>query len=244
MTRKTKAVAYLRVSGLAQAAGDGLPRQRDAIAAFAARAGYAVEAEFCDVVSGTRDLEERTALSELITRLAANGVKTVLIECADRLARDLMVSELILNQLRALGVHVITADTGADLTDDDDPARVFQRQMLASIAQFNKAVTVARLKAARLRKRRETGRCEGILPYGERPGEREAVELMRRLRRKPRGGARLSYAAIAAKLNAEGVATRTGARWHAETVRGILQRSAKIEFRPARLRQAGIEFRP
>jgi hypothetical protein len=40
------------------------------------------------------------------------------------------------------------------------------------VAQFEKAVIVSKLKAARVRKRRATGRCEGRKPYyGTRPGE-------------------------------------------------------------------------
>jgi hypothetical protein len=39
------------------------------------------------------------------------------------------------------------------------------------------------------------------------------LTLIRRLRRKPRGGVRLSYDMIAAKLNTDGIQTRTGKKW-------------------------------
>jgi DNA invertase Pin-like site-specific DNA recombinase len=97
--------------------------------------------------------------------------------------------------------------------------------VLGAVSQFEKSVIVAKLRAARLRKRRAMGRCEGRKPYGTRPGEADVLALMRRLRRKPRGGVRLSYDAIAAKLNAEGVPTRTGKAWAGATVCGILARS-------------------
>jgi len=54
---------------------------------------------------------------------------------------------------------------------DDDPTRVLIRQVLGAVAQFEKSVIVAKLRAARVRKRRETGRCEGRKPFGTRPGE-------------------------------------------------------------------------
>jgi hypothetical protein len=38
--------------------------------------------------------------------------------------------------------------------------------MLGAEAQFEKAMIVSKLKAARVRKRRATGRCEGRKPYG------------------------------------------------------------------------------
>ena len=146
-------------------------------------------------------------------------------ERADRLARDLMVSEVILGQFRELGVAVAAADSGTDLTaGDDDPTRVLIRQVQGAVAQFEKSVVVAKLRAARFRKRRATGRCEGRKPFGEKPGEAEALALIRRLRRKPRGGERLSYDAIAARLNAAGVPTRTGRPWAGATVHGILNR--------------------
>ena len=79
--------------------------------------------------------------------------------------------------------------------------------------------------SARVRKRRETGRCEGRKPFGTRPGEAEILGLMRKLRRKPKGGERLSFDAIADRLNATGVPTRTGARWRGPTVWGIVRRA-------------------
>lgn len=42
------------------------------------------------------------------------------------------------------------------------------------------------------------------------------------MRRKPRGGERLSFAASAERLNAEALSTRTGKPWVAEKVRGIV----------------------
>jgi hypothetical protein len=85
-------------------------------------------------------------------------------------------------------------------------------------------VIVSKLKAARVRKRRAEGRCEGRKPYGTRPGEADVVRRIHALRRKPRGGERLSFAAIAERLNSEGHPSRSGKPWAPETVRGIIQR--------------------
>jgi DNA invertase Pin-like site-specific DNA recombinase len=223
-----KAVAYLRVSGKGQIDGDGFPRQREAVEHYAKVAGLELVGEYRDEgVSGTKELEDREGLSELLARIRANGVRIVIVERADRIARDLLVSEVILGQFRDLGVRVIAADGGTDLTaGDDDPTRVLIRQVLGAVAQFEKAVIVSKLKAARQRKRRATGRCEGRKPYGSKAGEAEVVAYIRKLRRKPKGGDRLSFAGIAERLNVEGVATRTGRTWAAETVRGIVLRNS------------------
>lgn len=224
------ALAYLRVSGRGQIDGDGFPRQREAVARYARAHGVEIVGEYRDEgVSGTRDLDDREGLSELIERIRSNGVRLVLVERADRLARDLLISEVLLAQFRDLGVRVIAADSGTDLTAaDEDPTRVLIRQVLGAVSQFEKSVIVAKLRAARLRRRRATGRCEGRKPFGVRPGEEMVLARMRQLRRKPRGRDRLSYAAIAAQLNAECQPTRTGAPWRAGTVRRILQRRERV----------------
>ena len=85
-----KALSYIRVSGKGQVDGDGPERQRQAIARFARSAGLTLLEEFSDLgVSGTTELADRPGLAALLDRLESNGVKTVIVERADRLARDL-----------------------------------------------------------------------------------------------------------------------------------------------------------
>jgi DNA invertase Pin-like site-specific DNA recombinase len=226
MVKAVKAVSYLRVSGKGQVDGDGFPRQRETIERYAKAAGLELVGEYRDEgVSGTKELEDRDGLSELLTRIRANGVRVVIVERADRIARDLLVSEVVLREFRDLGVSVIAADGGTDLTaGDEDPTRVLIRQVLGAVSQFEKSILVSKLRAARVRQRRATGHCEGRKPYGTRPGEADVTALIRKLRRKPRGGERLSFAAIAERLNAERHPTRTGGLWAPETVRQIARR--------------------
>lgn len=51
--------------------------------------------------------------------------------------------------------------TAPDFFIADTPTAVLVRQVLGAIAQFDKASTVAKLKAARERKRLASGKCEG-----------------------------------------------------------------------------------
>jgi DNA invertase Pin-like site-specific DNA recombinase len=135
-----------------------------------------------------------------------------------------MVNEVIVDQLTRIGARVLTAD-GSDLTAaDGDPTRTLIRQVLGAVAQFEKSVVVLKLRAARDRKRRRDGRCEGRKPFGSRPGESETLARIHDLRKKPRGQVRLSVARIAATLNAEGRATRSGKPWAPGTVHAILRR--------------------
>jgi DNA invertase Pin-like site-specific DNA recombinase len=227
------AVAYLRCSGLGQADGDTWDRQRASISKYAGRHGLTVaDADwFQDVgVSGTKDMGDRPGLAALLDRVESNGVRVVLVENATRLARDLLVSEVILAQLRDAGCTVIDCDSGTNLIDDadDDPTRRLIRQVLGAVAEFDRRVTVLKLRAARERIRRRGSRCEGRKPYGSRPGEAVVIERIRELHRKPHGRERMSYQEIADALNAEGHPTRQpGKVWTKQVVHQIVARGLK-----------------
>lgn len=224
-----KAFSYLRVSGKSQIEGDGFPRQRVAVIARAKAMGAEIVAEFSDEgISGASDLDDRPALLALFAAIEGNGVRVVIVERADRLARDVMVSEVLLAKFRLNNVVVIDAESGADLTtnDPDNPTGTLIRQILSVIAQFEKTSIVAKLKKARARQRAETGRCEGVKPFGTLPGESDAIAFMIHMRRKPVGkDKRMSFQKIADRLNEGGKnQTRSGRPWAASTVRDILAR--------------------
>ena len=95
--------------------------------------------------------------------------------------------------------------------------------MLSAVAEFDKGVTVLKLRAARQRIRRREGRGEGRKPYGFRPNERAVLEHMKDLRRKPVKEDPLSFEGIAQQLNAEGQTTRYGKPWtRAGGARGVV----------------------
>src|SRR6476660_1214400 len=102
------------------------------------------------------------------------------------------------------GVRVLTA-TGDDLTDSSDPSRVMMRQIAGSFAEYEKARLVAKLKAARERKRLTTGKCEGRKSHAE--TNPEMVQIAKGLRRRKRGN---SLRAIAAELAARGYVNANG----------------------------------
>jgi DNA invertase Pin-like site-specific DNA recombinase len=69
------------------------------------------------------------------------------------------------------GVRLLTG-AGADLTSSDDPTRKMMRQIAGAFAEYEKARLVAKLRAARIRKREEEGSCEGRLTRLERAKRR------------------------------------------------------------------------
>lgn len=223
---RAKAFSYLRVSGKGQIGGDGFPRQRATIAAFAVASDLDLVDEFRDEgVSGTLGLADRPGLTALLEAAMAGGIDTVLVEKADRLARDLVESELLLRTFREHEIRVIEADGGHELTNSGDasPTTVLIRQVLAAVSEFEKSGLVAKLRAARDRVRSQRGRCEGPPAYGAR-GE-EAAGLKRLLEvATDHDGRPRSLAEIAATLNAERVPTRTGRPWARSTVQTLLAR--------------------
>ena len=73
MSAPTQAVAYLRVSSIGQIEGDGLTRQREAVAEYAKRNGIAIVGEYRDEgVSGATDHADRPGFSDLLSRIAGN----------------------------------------------------------------------------------------------------------------------------------------------------------------------------
>lgn len=216
----TKAYAYLRVSGKGQLDGDGFPRQLTAVRSYAKTNGIKIVGTFEEQgVSGKTELENRPALLAMLEALAADGVKLVLIERLDRLARDLMVQETIIGDLRKRGFQLVSV-AEPDLLEDD-PSRRLMRQIFGAIAEYDRAMIVAKLRAARERVKAKTGRCEGRKPFGFYEDERPTLARMRQLRAEGIG-----YDRIAATLNAEGRTTRKGTTFWGKTVNIILKANA------------------
>ena len=219
---EVKAYGYLRVSGKGQVEGDGLVRQEKAIRDYSEKNGIVIEKVFMEEgVSGT--LRNRPALAEILIELEENGtgVKTILIEKVDRLARDLMIQEAIINDLQAKGFNLISVVEGADLLSGD-PTRKLVRQVLGAIAEYDKTMTVLKLRAARERKRAKTGKCEGRKSYRE--VAPEVIQEIKKLRRKPKGRRRKTFKQIAEILNEKGLTTASGKVWTGNNVAVVLHR--------------------
>jgi site-specific DNA recombinase len=221
---KTKAFSYQRVSGRSQIEGDGFVRQTETIKRYAKANKIEIIQQFRDEgISGTTEAFDRPGLTDLFVAMRANGVRLVVTETASRLARDLMVGEIILDEFRKLGAKVIAADSGVDLTaGTDDPTSVLIRQILGAVSEFEKSILVQKLRASRLRMRRAGKRCEGRKPYGQTPEEQATIQKILDWRKE-----RLSYVEIVAKLNAEGVPTRSSGetKWHPTQVQRVIQRA-------------------
>ena len=62
-------------------------------------------------MSGADPIEARPGFTAALARIAGNGVRTIIVETANRFARDLMVQEVGFAMLRELGITLIAADS-------------------------------------------------------------------------------------------------------------------------------------
>jgi DNA invertase Pin-like site-specific DNA recombinase len=218
--QRRPAIGYTRTSSAANVGKDkdSVTRQRQAIQAYANKAGLTVVAWFDDpAVSGADSIDSRPGFTAALEQIAGNGVRTIIVETANRFARDLIVQETGFRRLQADGITLIAADK-PDSFVDDTPTAVLVRQILGAVAQFDKAMTVAKLRGARERKRRKTGmKVEGRKSLAEsRP---EAVAMARTLsERRPR----LSLRGISAELAGAGYTTPRGLPYSASAVSSML----------------------
>src|SRR5574337_1271085 len=143
-----QAFAYLRVSSRDQIEGDGFGRQERTIRESAKAHGIDVVQWFrAEGVSGAKGLQDRPALQAMMLALYPNGVRVVLIEKLDRLARALITQEVILQDMCKRGYQIVSA-CGEDISDQS-PTKVMIRQILGVIAQYEKTMIVWRTQNAK-----------------------------------------------------------------------------------------------
>ena len=141
--------------------------------------------------------------------------------CASAAAVSLSFSELGIIAFIKRGVRVLTAN-GDDLTDSSDPSRKMMRQIAGSFAEYEKARLVAKLKAARERKRAVSPahKCEGRKSWAE--INPELVREAKRSRRRSPKGHQRSLREIAAELAKLGFLNERGVMFSAASVASML----------------------
>jgi DNA invertase Pin-like site-specific DNA recombinase len=211
----TDAVAYYRTSSAANVGEgkDSMPRQKQAVEGYATQHGITIVHEYYDAaVKGGDAIDTRTGFQDMIAYMSSNGARTILVESANRFARDLMVQEVGHAYLQKLGFTLIAVDD-PDAFTGDTPTAVLIRQILGAVSQFEKASLVAKLAGARMRKRQKDGRCEG---------PKQAPEAARTLAQAARAEG-LALRAIGARLAEHGFWAPSGAAYGAESVKRMLR---------------------
>lgn len=213
-----QAVAYIRVSTVRQGrSGLGLEAQRAAITRFAETEGFEIVGERIEVETGkgADALDRRPELKAALDE--ARGLKCpVLVAKLDRLSRNVaFVAGLMQHR-----VPFVVAELGADA----DP---FMLHIYAALAEKERALISQRTKdALAAAKRRgvnlgKHGR-EVLAPANRLAAQKRANELSKLVKAKLADGK--SLRTITNELNAEGIPTARGGRWHVTSVKRLVDR--------------------
>lgn len=226
---KATAVAYFRTSSATNVGTDkdSLPRQQEAVRAYARSRGLEIVNEYYDAaVFGGDPVDCRPGFADMIAYMMGNGARTIIVENASRFARDLIVQETGYQMLKRKGIELIAADA-PDSFLSDTPTAALIRQILGAVAQFDKATLVQRLRGARNRKRRDTGRCEGNPQWVSMP--EAAVKAARAAHAKG-----LKLRAIADALASQGFLNASGKTYGPQSVALMIDREHCAKLRAAR----------
>jgi DNA invertase Pin-like site-specific DNA recombinase len=220
-------IGYIRVSTVEQVNGFGLDVQEETIKHFCMANGLRLVEVFRDEgVSGSNGLDSRVGLAEALAMLKAGDAEQLVVYRMDRLARDLLLQETLVQRLREQGTPVRSASEPDLDTDTDDPTKVLIRQIIGAVSQYERAVIKGRMMSGKAAKAARGGFLGGRAPYGWRietgevlpdAAEQVVVGMIKRLHR---DGASLRH--IGDELSAAGYRPRDGRAWHPTTVSRIL----------------------
>jgi DNA invertase Pin-like site-specific DNA recombinase len=217
-------VTYIRVSTSQQGrSGLGIDAQREALARFVGAERLEAVAEFVEVETGKGSdaLDRRPQLATALAKARALRCP-VAVAKLDRLSRDVhFISGLMTHR-----VPFLVAELGPDV----DP---FVLHLYAALAEKERALIAGRTKSALAAAKAkgvklgnpniEVAQVEAVAAV-KAEADRAASNVLPVIAEIRRSGAS-SLRAIANALNARGVPTPRGGRWHAMSVRNALARA-------------------
>ena len=220
-----RAVAYLRVSTQRQQrSGLGIEAQRAAIQQFAANETLAISAEFVEFETGkgADALDRRPQLAAALAAAKASKCSVVVAKL-DRLSRDVA----FVAGLMAQRVPFIVAELGRDA----DP---FMLHLYAALAEKERRLISERTKAALTAKKASgirLGNPHNLSAAGSRgraiqvAAADEFAQTVLPIIRAIQAAGTTSFASVASVLNARGVKSARGGKWHVSSVANVLGRT-------------------
>lgn len=228
-----RALAYVRVSTEEQVQGNGLAVQEQAIRRYCkSNRLRLVDIASDEGVSGSSGLDQRIGLASVLARLEAGEAACLVVYRLDRLARDFVLQELLVNRLRERGISIRSVMEPDIETLSDDPTKVLVRQILGSIGQYERALIRGRMQAGKLIKAARGGYIGGQPGYGQRADDGELVsdtdedEIIGMVTSLRQAGT--SYRNIGAALTSAGFRPRRAKTWHPMVVRSIAERQSAL----------------
>lgn len=230
-----KAIGYVRVSTDHQAdRGVSLEAQTEKVRAMA----VVKEAELLDVIVDAGESAKslsRPGMARLLALVDSRAVDVVIIAKLDRLTRSVADLAELLERFKKHNVSLVSV---ADSLDTKSAAGRLVLNVMTSVAQWEREAIGERTRDA-LRLKQRKGERVGTIGYGYRLAadgvrlEADAAEqhILARVRSLHTAGQ--SQRQIAAQLNADGLATRTGSPWRHQYVANLLRTVAELGALPA-----------
>lgn len=144
---KIRVVIYARVSTV----GQDYERQLSELREYAVRMDYEVVKEFSEKVSGAKKVEERDALTELLSFVENNKIDKVLIYECSRLSRRAVDFLQVIEFLTEKRISVYIHQNGLETLQNDGDVNPIAQLVLGIIGQFNS------MERSLIRSRMESG---------------------------------------------------------------------------------------
>ena len=148
-------VGYYRTSSNSNVGQDkdSRKRQQHAVMNYASSNGMTVVSEFYDKgVSGTKEILNRPSFMKMLDYCEDNEISTIVLEDASRMSRDLIIQETGFQYLTTKLGYKLVSVANPDTFVEHSPTGTLIRQVLGTIAQFEKSNLVEKLRVARERK--------------------------------------------------------------------------------------------
>lgn len=216
-------VGYIRVSTAQQSrSGLGMEAQRAAIARFAEAEGFELVREFVEVETGKGSdaLERRPQLTAALAE-ARKCKCSVVVAKLDRLSRDVH----FISGLMAQRVPFLVAELGPEV----DPfvlhlyAALAEKERVMISERTRRALAAAKARGVALGGPKLTEARKAATVVIAANADQHAAKVLPIIREAQRAGA-TTLRSIAEVLNARGIHTARGGRWHATSVKNVMER--------------------
>lgn len=226
-TTKTRVVAYARVSTAKQAEkGVSLEEQQAKFKAYAEL--YDLEVVATEVDDESAKTLSRPGLQRALALLGTGQAEALLVAKLDRLTRSVRdLGELLERHFSTGGLMSVS-----EQIDTRTAAGRLVLNVLTSVSQWERETIGERTAAAMAFKKSRREYTGGHAPYGWRVAadgvhlepEDDEQEILRAALKLKKAG--LSLRKVGARLEAAGLLPRSGGRWHAKTVKDLLNAEA------------------
>ena len=220
-----KAIGYIRVSTEQQVdEGVSLEAQKAKIVAWCKANDYDLANVFMDAGISGKSMDKRTGLADALKAVKKDMV--LVVYSLSRLARSTQDTLSIADGINKAGADLVS------LTERIDTTGAMGKMMFHLMAAFNQLerdVTSERTKAA-LQHKKAKGEKYSTTPFGYEAIEGRLIEvkaeaqIVANIMQQRQSGSTLVE--IATHLNASGIQGKKGGKWHASTVRYLINRQA------------------